>query len=236
MKVLMFSGSPKREESVGNKFLNMIKDCLHECDPEIEVDIYIGSECNIIETDGSGNEFVTGKTLYNDDMLFLEKKFLESDFIILSSPVYAHQVSSYMKKLIDRLAYWLHLYRLAGKFGYIISISSNNGNEFVNKYLRSMMEYWGLLVVGESSIETTKINSDQILESYARFICKKILSVETESVIDVPVTQEQTFEIQKENYLKRESGFERDFWKQQGYFEMESFEELFRRKLREKNE
>lgn len=236
MKILMFSGSPKREKSVGNKLLNMIKDCLHESAPEIEVDIYIGSECNIIETDGSGNEFVSGKTLYNDDMLFLEKKFLESDFIILSSPVYAHQVSSYMKKLIDRLAYWLHLYRLAGKFGYIISISSNNGNEFVNKYLRSMMEYWGILVVGEASIETTKIDSDRILESYARFICKKILSVEMEPVIDVPVTQEQTFEVQKNNYLKREGGFERDFWKQHGYFEMESFEELFRSKLRAKNE
>lgn len=236
MKVLAFSGRPKREKSVGNKFLNMIKDYLQEVAPEIEFDIYIGSECNIIETDGSGNEFVTGRTLYDDDMLVLEKKFLETDFVILLSPVYAHQVSSYMKKLIDRLSYWLHLYRLAGKYGYIISVSSNNGNEFVNKYLRSMMEYWGLLVVGESSIETTKIDSDRILESYARFVCKKILLVKTEPVIDIPVTQEQTFEVQKNNYLKRSGGFEYNFWKQQGYFEMESFEELFRSKLRDENE
>lgn len=235
MKVFVFSGSPKRKESVGNKLLNMIKDCLQEADTEIEFNIYIGSECYITETDGSGNEFVTGRTLYNDDMLLLEKKLLESDFVILLSPVYAHQVSSYMKKLIDRLAYWLHLYRLAGKYGYIISVSSNNGNEFVNKYLRSMMEYFGLLVVGESSIETTKIDSDRILESYARFVCKKILSVKAEPIINIPVTQEQIFEAQKNNYLKRSSGFEHDFWKQQGYLEMESFEELFRSKMRDEN-
>lgn len=236
MKVFAFSGSPKRDASVGNKFLTMIKKRLKEMDPEIEFNIYIGSEYDIKETDGSGNEFVTGKTLYEDDMQFLEKELQESDFIIFLSPVYAHQVSSYMKKFIDRLSYWLHLYKLVGKYGYIISVSSNNGNEFVNKYLCSMMEYMGLLVLGETSLETTKIETDEVLESYARFVCNKILLNEMEMAIDIPITQEQNFEVQKKNYIKKSGGFERDYWEQNGYFEMKSFEELFRSRLRKIDE
>lgn len=227
MKVVVFSGSPAREKSIGNKFLELVRKNLMEMDSDISMDIYIGSELNIRETDGSGNEFAIGRTLYNDDMTVLENALLASDFIIFLSPVYAHQVSSYMKKFIDRLSYWLHLYRLIGRYGYIISVSSNNGNEFVNDYLRSMMEYLGILVLGETSLETVKIGNDSILESYARFVCNKIIMAKDEVELDIPFSQAQNFLLEKENFMRKVGGFERDYWDKHGYFEMASFKELF---------
>lgn len=158
MKVFAFSGNPKRDASVGNKFLTMIKKRLKEMDPEKEFNIFIGSECDIKETDGSGNELV-------------------------------------------------------------------------NKYLCSMMEYMGLLVLGKTSLETTKIEPDEVLESYVQFVCNKILLNEM-AVIVKPITQEQNFEIQKKNYFKKTGGFVRDYWEQHSYFEMKSYEELFRSRLR----
>lgn len=235
MKVVAFSGSPMRKESIGNKLLIMIQKQLKEINPEIIMDIYIGSELSIGETDGTGKEFVIGKTLFKDDMQLLEKALLESNFVIFLSPVYAHQVSSYMKKFIDRLSYWLHLYKLAGRFGYVVSVSSNNGNALVNEYLRSMMEYFGLLVVGETSLETTKIESDNILKSYARFICNKILMTQNDFEINIPLVQEQNFEIQKDNFLQKIDGFERNFWDKQGYFKFDTFEELFLSRMEQKN-
>lgn len=83
----------------------------------------------------------------SDSMKSIKEEILESDLIILASPVYLHNVTGNMKVFIDRLSYWVHIFRLSGKLGVTISTSDSNGNEYVNKYLDKFMQFCGINVI-----------------------------------------------------------------------------------------
>lgn len=61
-----------------------------------------------------------------DDMSVLKQKMLCADVILFCSPVYMGSMSGLMKCVVDRLAYWSHLYELAGKTAAVLVTSSNN--------------------------------------------------------------------------------------------------------------
>lgn len=235
MKIFAVLGSPRGDASVGNKVLELIKGNLSKYEENIEMTIYRLNELNIKEADGSGNDFFTGHTLYNDDMELLELEMINSDVILFVSPVYVHSVSSYMKRFIDRISYWTHLFRLVGKKGFVISVSSDNGNKQVNDYLREVMEYLGINVLGEASIECAKIlNNKNVLESYARFISTKIINSNTDE-LEFSISQKINYQVYRKKYMESKDCVEKEYWKTNHYFDYEDFEELFRSKLLEKN-
>ena len=229
MNVFAFVGSPRGEESTGNLFIKKVEKYVKEANKDASFNIFRADKLNIRESDGSSEEFITGKTRFDDDMQIIEEALLKSDFIIFISPVYAHNISSQTKKLIDRLSYWLHIFRLVGKKGYAISVSYNNGNEFVNSYLTEIMQFFGIYVLGNMSIETGKINdNNNILESYARVLAKKIIMSQETIDIDIPYQQEKMFEHQKKQHLESKiDSVERKFWEENEYFKYKTFEELF---------
>lgn len=232
MKVFAFIGSPRGNESMGYRFVKLIEKELKKIDESSSMIIRRADEVDINDTDGSVMDFVVGQTRYQDDMVTIEKELLESDIIIFVSPVYAHNISSHMKRFIDRLSYWLHIYRLIGKKGYVVSTSSNNGNDMVNDYLTSMMQYLGLYVIGKMSLQSEKIENQSILESFARMAAKNIsLGYKTQE-LDIPYTQAQNFIHFQNEYcsLKNESN-EKTYWKEHGYFDVKTFEELYRREM-----
>jgi multimeric flavodoxin WrbA len=234
LKIFVYSGSPKDESSTGYKFIKKVEKYLNEANFKFSIKIYTADKLNIKESNGEATEFSNGESLYDDDMVMLEKAMLESDLIIFISPVYAHNVSSQMKKFIDRIAYWLHLYKLIGRMGYIVSVSSNNGNDIVNDYLKQMMEYLGLYVLGTTSIQTAHIGKDdKIIDSYARFLSNKILFSENSEMVEIPFSQEKAFQIQKAKYIEQSQvDFEKNYWVKQGFFNYETFEELFMDRMR----
>ncbi|WP_162607350.1 flavodoxin family protein [Clostridium perfringens] len=234
MNVFVYIGSPRGEESMSYKFIKEVEKASKELDSSINFDIFRADKVDIKESDGSSLDFINGQTLFNDDMQIIEESLLKSDFVIMVSPVYAHSISSQTKKLIDRLSYWLHIFRLVGKNGFVISTSCNNGNELVNAYLTEIMQYLGLYVTGELSLETSKINDDNIFQSYVRFLAKKIIMSKSISELDIPSTQEKMFQHQKDlqyNSVKLDSK-ERRFWEENGYFNYDSFEDLFKSKMK----
>ncbi|MBD7916420.1 flavodoxin family protein [Clostridium sp. Sa3CUN1] len=233
MKVFVYIGSPRGEESTGYQFIKKVEEHSKTLRNDIIFDIFSADKLNIKESDGTGKEFITGNTIYDDDMKIIEKSLLSSDFIIFLSPVYAHNISGQAKIFIDRLSYWLHIFRLIGKKGYVVSVSCNNGNDLVNSYLTEVMQFLGIYVLGEMSIETTKINSDDVLNSYARFLAKKIVISQEESDIEIPYTQEKMFEHQKLTHLKSEIySKEKQFWKENNYFDYNTFEDLFKSRMK----
>lgn len=234
MKIFVYCGSPKGENSTGYRFIKKVEHYLNEANEIFSMKIFTAGTLEIKESDGEAMEFSNGKTLYEDDMLMLENAMLDSNLIIFISPVYAHNVSTQMKKFLDRIAYWMHLYKLSGRMGYIVSVSSNNGNDYVNDYLKRMMEYLGLYVLGATSIQTTQIGKDEkILDSYARFLSNKIVLSEKLETIEIPHMQEQIFQLQKTKYMEQaQVDFEKNYWIEQGYFDYKSFEELFMNRKR----
>ena len=103
------------------------------------------------------------------DREIIKKEMLESDLIIIISPVFLHNVSAYTKLFLDNFASWAHTMPLIGKVGIPISLSSNNGNQFVDDYLRKIMNYWGITTMKPMSLELTGLNNNA-MNSYIRFL------------------------------------------------------------------
>lgn len=72
------------------------------------------------------------------------KKMEESDAIILSGVVYSMQLNAAMKNLIDHLSYYFHRPRLFDKKGMVITTTAGSGEKDVAKYLKSIMNIWGI--------------------------------------------------------------------------------------------
>jgi putative NADPH-quinone reductase len=103
MKILVFNGSPKKENSdtmhITRAFLDGKKETLQQ-------DIHI---INIIE---QNIEYCTGcfscmrnggKCILSDDMREILKEITESDLLIFSFPLYAYGMPAPLKAMIDRL-------------------------------------------------------------------------------------------------------------------------------------
>lgn len=228
MKILAIIGSPKGKESTEFEVLNDIQTNLNVLTDTL--DIINLSEMEITDSDGSGNEFYTGKSLLNDDVHLIEEKMNEADVLILSSPVYAHAISAHMKRFIDRISYWMHLFKLSGKFGYILSVSSNNGNDKVNDYLRDIMEYLGLSIIGETSIRTADICDENALKSYSRYIYNQL---KFNKATNISFEQEKKFNTFKTKFsLDTSDTVERKYWIENDMINYKSFEEYFNSRIK----
>lgn len=149
-KILAFIGSQKGEKSNTFKFTKLLLDTLINRYPnEIDYEILHPKNTNLIPCQSCNQCFIKGycKLDERDDMKIIKEKLLTADFVIFGSPVFLHHVSSDMKLVIDRLSYWAHLFKLVGKKSASISVSSSNGNHFVNDYLSKVLDYLGTQVV-----------------------------------------------------------------------------------------
>lgn len=149
-KALLYVGS-KADNSitmkVGKKIIENINNLSSE---EIEWKIYSSKDIKINSCLSCNTCFQTGicKQRNLDDMELLKNYLIESDFIMLGSPVFAHNISGDMKTFIDRISYWMHMFRLAGKKCFVFSTCGTNGIETVTSYLNKCGTYLGLDIIG----------------------------------------------------------------------------------------
>jgi multimeric flavodoxin WrbA len=73
----------------------------------------------------------------------LSEKIEASDGIIMTSPVYALQVSALLKNFIDHKAMYFHRPRFQGKTAIVITTTAGNGAKTTAKYLANVLNYWG---------------------------------------------------------------------------------------------
>lgn len=94
--------------------------------------------------------FKVGKCIYEnkDDINIIKNKIMESDLIIISTPVFIDNISGNLKTLFDRLSYWFHVMPLIGKNCIIIISTYRSGIDDVTKYLYKILTYLGLEIVG----------------------------------------------------------------------------------------
>lgn len=177
----------------------------------------------------------------SDSMMLIKEEILQSDLILLASPVYAHNVSGNMKVFIDRLTYWMHIFRLAGKLGVTISTSDSNGNEYVNQYLNKFMQYCGIKVICNfkaiqiiNPITTTNTFDNLDIMPISYLIYDYLINNHQISGTDF---QEALFQNLKNNMLiLKENNIrssETKYWEEHGYFEATSYNFILS-KLKEK--
>lgn len=162
-----------------------------------------------------------------DNMGILKKELLDADLIFAISPVYFHQVSGTMKVFIDRLSYWTHLLRLAGKAAVTVSVSSNNGNDYVSFYLNKFMSNLGTIVLADISllldVETEDIVNKKIDEALDGTI-EKIREIKE---LKTNQKQEIVFAFMKEKYQAMKGGAESDFWRENNYYDYSTLQALW---------
>lgn len=228
LRIFVFNSSP-REKSISKIFVDELKEML---EANFDVTFYIYScsaKCNLHFSDGSGREFLTQKTLFSDDMIEIENELVSSDIIILATPIYGGAINAQMKLLIDRLSYWMHLYRLVGKYGIVISASSSNANYKVNQYLEEVLSYLGVYTIDRVSLFEQTAHIKEYMKKRAT-LCIDLL----ESLVGEDVTFDQSVEVNfqaMKQYIctRNASSAERLYWEKEGYITCSSLSELHQR-------
>jgi len=83
-----------------------------------------------------------------DDLEEIKIKMIESDMLILASPVYTNQVTAQMKALFDRLFTWCHIYPLLGKYSLSALTTGNDGQKETGHFLEKMLATYGTFSFG----------------------------------------------------------------------------------------
>jgi len=234
-KIIAFIGSSKGENSSTAQFARFIlENVVRIYEGEVNFEIITADKVNIRPCRSCLSCFKCCQCPQDkeDDMPAVKEKLLDADFIIWGSPVYAHQVSGQMKTLIDRLSYWLHLYKLAGKPGMVLTTTSSTGHAEVLSYLAKIMLYMGMKVVKGYWIitdfqgltlceEDMQRKGKEAAEIIADFLSGK-------RKVTASAVSEEIFKTLKMSILasRSEKPGEYEVWEKEGYFECESFSDL----------
>lgn len=161
-----------------------------------------------------------------DDGSNIKKEILESDIIIISSPVYLQNVSVDTKNFIERIGGWSHLFRLAGKFVVTLDVAESNGSDKVSEYLRDIFSYMGGQILHQVSITNSfkDIAEAQLME--ATYKIEDVLEGKVKyRITDFKERAYQTLKLILENYDSEH--FEKMYWEEKHLFEANSLEEWF---------
>lgn len=235
MKLFIYVGSKRKENSRSMETVELIKKNLmnkgniHEAD----INVYYAHSITVRECTGCCCCFYTGKCPQDkmDDMAAIKADLLSSDCVIFISPVYLHSVSGVTKTFIDRISYWAHLFKLIGKFGLVISVSSTNGNEYVDYYLEKVQHSMGVSVVDKCSLPLDLIDGEEFTNRVEKSLGKLLDCYN--NVVESRPTQKQEFLFTTYKDMLLNSGkknAEYLDWERNGLFEFSSFSEAFEAK------
>ncbi len=146
MKILGINGSPRGSESQTLKLVEKVLDGAKENGAEVElVDL---CKLKIDYCNACGVCYKTGECVHEDDFKEVYDKILESDGLVLGSPVYFNTVTAQLKTLIDRMSDAIHCQLLHGKYSCAVSTAGSQGQEEVADYMNSILIAMGANAVG----------------------------------------------------------------------------------------
>lgn len=229
-KIFVYIGSRAGKESSTFKYIYEVLNKTIESvgKDKVNIDLYMPSNCKINSCMSCNKCFFYGRCPQdkNDDMEIIKSKMIKADFIILASPVYLHNVSGDMKIFIDRIAYWSHLLRLAGKVGIAVVTSTGNGLDLTANYIHKVMTYMGIKVVGKFGVIPYDNNKDIInsIESCSNIIKDYIngKNVESDNILEKLFTANK-ISIEAQSELNTA---EYRYWNESGLIKCNSFEEV----------
>lgn len=227
-EIFVFVGSRKGESSSTYQYTKMILDRV--C-TERPVKVTVAFADGIELCSKCSSCFGSGVCAINDRMNELKAKMLSADMIILASGVYFQQISAEMKNFIDRISYWAHTFELAGKRCIIVTTSGSNGNEIAESYLKRVAVSLGMQLIGTTCCHTMypdELSAPELLTERTGIISGAVINaLDGKTKPDSIPFQEQLFASMKKIYSEHEEFVhERRKWKQNGFFQAESFREI----------
>ena len=203
------------------KIIKYMKLCLSEMNFELIIQ-YI-EDNNISSCKGCEQCFFNGTCSIDDDIKNIKSKLLESDIIIVASPVYLNHITGTLKSTLDRIAYRAHLMPLLGKRGIIVVTASQSGLDETTEYLENILSYFGLsidITLKYNRFEKKESLSNAELEYLVKSCIENALS--NEKKLSERVTN--IFEFYKEYFNQNSellcNNFEFKYWKEKGHLEL----------------
>lgn len=242
-KITAYVGSRRGTDSNTYKFVKEILDKTKEKLNTIEYEIITSDEVHIKPCSGCNTCFEEAQCPFDniDDMGNLRQKLINSDFVIFSTPVYAHNVSGDLKILFDRSAYWMHIMRLHGKGSMVLSTTSTNGHTTAIDYMSKIMHYYGTKLVAKYNCavnypsqlsdkewikHTTNLLSDEIIKSINN-------PIESDKNLEnVFKSMKSIMSIYKDNGV---SNGELEYWEKSGLIKYDTFGEFLEYECNKKN-
>ena len=150
MKILGINGSPKGEKSQTRRLVLGVLEGARQtgadvtfvdcCDLEIKY-------CRACTTC-----YAKGECIHDDDMPALYEKMLDSDGIVLGSPVYINSVTAQLKTVLDRMADSVHCLHFTGKYGCAVSTAGGSMAEETAEYMNGALRMLGATTVGSVGV------------------------------------------------------------------------------------
>lgn len=173
----------------------------------------------------------------SDGFSDIRKKLEESDFVILASPVYLHDVSGVMKNFIDRISYYARSKCLFGKDGLALSTAINNGGSLTVDYLSKTMHLFGINVISRLPLytETPGTTFEQTLDSVLPDTVEAIIEAHDNTdlhnnVLKYYFNQERL----TVRFFSAEDTEKYKCWNENGFLDDCEVEELYRRRKLER--
>jgi multimeric flavodoxin WrbA len=165
-KIIAINSSNRKGNTYG--ILESLQNILNRKGIEVEI-INLGSY-NITSCLGCELCLRKDKCPIEDDVYYIMDKLIESDGVIISSPVYMGNVTGILKTFLDRTCKWFHRPELIGKPALIVSTTASSGLRKTLNYLEEISIHWGLHPVGKIGRTVKSINKDISEKEYEDFI------------------------------------------------------------------
>ncbi len=218
MKFLGINGSPHQTIANTYQLLNWIAEPFKE--EKWDVEIVNLSAIDMKYCAGCGICLRQGECPQDDDIKMLQTRMMDSDVIVLGSPVYVLQVTGQMKTFLDRCLPIAHRPCLHGKVGASVSVYAGVGSaKAVANYMNGVLGHWGASIVG--SVSAFAVSPNELTEE-AREESKELALKIIEAVSGKKKYPESEINPQmKKLIMDRKEQFTADYeyWVKKGWIE-----------------
>lgn len=152
MKIVYINGSIKGTHlSYSRTITNyLIEELKKNLDEEILTDEIVARNLKIETCEGCRTCMRKGQCHFDDEFPALAEKLTAADVVIFGTGTYVANVSTDLKRLIERMYQMIHKRALTGKLGVLITTSFDaHMGEMNSYYIRNIMRHLGLAVVSE---------------------------------------------------------------------------------------
>lgn len=230
--IFAFSGSNRNQNSYTDYIINKI--CLkieEKSNREIKSTIFNINNILLERCDGCNYCFYNQKCKKNDNHEFILKQMLKADLLIIGSPVYLHNISSFTQNFLERFAYLSHTMMLSGKLGIIVSTSTTSGNNFIESYLGKILNYFGITIIDVIAYKKNIDNMELLNEIIEKVTNDYIDIYRGKLKIKTSLFQETIFNHYKRRYDKmlntNKNSKEKDTWFNLEHNKFNDFQTLF---------
>lgn len=225
--ILILNGSRQKNGNTA-KFIKSIVNRLED----FSIEIAHPQDFSIEVCKGCNQCFSRLTCIQQDDLSTLQQKILDSDCLILASPVYLHYMTSELKLILDRCSWWAHTLRLQGKPVVVLSTCASNGHTTVINSIGNIMNIMGgnVIATANAAAIPNQINNTDWLDEVSNTISERIkkytkLPPQSNSFIERTFSAIRLLMIEEDRYCKEnnlENG-ELEFWRNTGMLKFDSF-------------